>query len=178
MRSSPSDRWGHSSTSLHAVGGELQAARHVKPEAVRARNSATGGAGERSAHGDRGRGRPFGDEATVDVLRIVARRIAGCPALVLITFRDDELDRHHPLRGLLGELSLAGASRRVDLQPLSPAAVAVLARAYHFDPDDPIGRRTATPSSSPRRSAGTAGVPDTVRDAVLARAARLTPYGP
>jgi DNA-binding CsgD family transcriptional regulator/tetratricopeptide (TPR) repeat protein len=116
------------------------------------------------------------DEATVDVLRIVARRIASCPALIVVTLRDDELDRRHPLRGLLGELSLAGRSRRIDLQPLSPAAVAVLARAYRFDPDDLYRKTNGNPFFvTEALAAGTPGVPDTVRDAVLARAARLTP---
>jgi DNA-binding CsgD family transcriptional regulator len=118
----------------------------------------------------------WADEATVDVLRIVARRVASCPALIVVTFRDDELDRRHPLRGLLGELSLAGRSGRIELQPLSPAAVALLARAYHFDADDLHRKTNGNPFFvTEALAAGTSGVPDTVRDAVLARAARLTP---
>lgn len=33
----------------------------------------------------------WADEATLDVLRLVARRIEALPALVLATYRDDEL---------------------------------------------------------------------------------------
>src|SRR5919198_919379 len=46
--------------------------------------------------------RPLG--AMLDVMRLLPRRIAGMPALVLATYRDDELDREHPLRIVLGEL--------------------------------------------------------------------------
>ena len=47
----------------------------------------------------------WADEATLDVLRLLARRIATVPALVLASYRDDELDRRHPLRIVLGELA-------------------------------------------------------------------------
>lgn len=39
----------------------------------------------------------WADEATLDVLRFLARRIETVPALIVITYRDD-LDRAHPLR--------------------------------------------------------------------------------
>src|SRR5262249_39589218 len=40
----------------------------------------------------------WADEASLDVLRILARRMDRIPAVVLATYRDDELDRAHPLR--------------------------------------------------------------------------------
>src|SRR4051812_21784307 len=46
----------------------------------------------------------WADEATLDVLRLLGRRIQSLPALVLATYRDDELDPRHPLRIVLGEL--------------------------------------------------------------------------
>ena len=54
----------------------------------------------------------WADEATLDVLRLLARRIEALPALVLVTYRDDELDPRHPLRIVLGELP--DAARRRD----------------------------------------------------------------
>src|SRR4029079_7137274 len=58
------------------------------------------------------------------------------------------------------------------------AAVAVLARANHLDPDDLYRKTNGNPFFVTEAiAAGTAGVPDTVRDAVLARAARLAPTG-
>src|SRR5919197_166502 len=51
----------------------------------------------------------WSDEATLDVLRLLVRRIEGLHALVLATYRD-ELERDHGLRIVLGEV---GASRGV-----------------------------------------------------------------
>ena len=60
----------------------------------------------------------WADEATLDVLRLLARRIESLPALVLATYRDDEIDPRHPLRMVLGELP-SGAAARLALAPLS-----------------------------------------------------------
>ena len=46
----------------------------------------------------------WSDEATLDALRFVARRIGALHAVLVLTYRDDELDRDHPLGRLLGDL--------------------------------------------------------------------------
>ncbi len=69
----------------------------------------------------------WADEATLDVLRLLARRLGAVPALVVATYRDDELDNAHPLRRVLGEFATSDVVRRMGLAPLSPAAVAELA---------------------------------------------------
>ena len=46
----------------------------------------------------------WADGATLDALRLLGRRIDAVPALVVVSYRDDELDRMHPLRMVLGEL--------------------------------------------------------------------------
>jgi DNA-binding CsgD family transcriptional regulator len=114
----------------------------------------------------------WADEATLDVLRLLARRIEGLPVLLLGTYRDDELDPSHPLRILLGELT-SRAADRIRVEPLSPEAVAELAGI----PDaQELHRRTAgNPFYVTEVLAAGGGIPDTVRDAVLARAARLEP---
>jgi len=118
----------------------------------------------------------WADEATLDVLRIVARRVETLPALIVATYRDDELDRRHPLRSLLGELTLGDRAARVVVEPLSPAAVATLAAPYRVDVGDLYRKTNGNPFfvTEALASAG-AEVPDTVRDAVLARTARLSP---
>ena len=118
----------------------------------------------------------WADEATLDVLRLVARRVEAVPALVLASFRDDELDRAHPLRILLGELATSPAVERLTLAPLSPAAVARLAQPYAIDADDLYRRTAGNPFFVTEVvAAGAHAIPPTVRDAVLARAARLDP---
>jgi predicted ATPase len=69
----------------------------------------------------------WADEATLDVLRLLARKLGQAPLLVLATYRDDELDRVHPLRVLLGELATRPQAERLTVPSLSPEAVAELA---------------------------------------------------
>ena len=92
----------------------------------------------------------WADEATLDVLRLLGRRVDGVRALVLASYRDDELDRAHPLRVVLGELAAGRGIERLDLAPLSPGAVAELAEPYGVDPEELYRGRAATRSSSPR----------------------------
>ena len=47
----------------------------------------------------------WADEATLDVVRILGRRIGTTPSLVLVTYRDDDPADAHPLRRVLGELT-------------------------------------------------------------------------
>src|SRR4051812_9225768 len=68
----------------------------------------------------------WADEGTLDVLRLLTRRVDGLPALVVATFRDDEAHGAHPLRIALGDLP-AEAVDRIALAPLSLAAVGTLA---------------------------------------------------
>jgi predicted ATPase len=118
----------------------------------------------------------WADEATLDVLRLAARRIDTIPALVLVSYRDDELNRLHPLRVLLGELPTGEPVTRLRLGPLSPAAVATLAQPFGVDAEDLYRKTAGNPFFVIEAlSAGDVSIPPTVRDAVLARAARLRP---
>ena len=78
----------------------------------------------------------WADEATLDVLRLLVRRVETVPALVVASYRDDELDRTHPLRILLGELARSRTVRRLKPARLSPGAVAQLAEPYGVDADE------------------------------------------
>ncbi len=116
------------------------------------------------------------DEATLDVLRLLARRAAAVPALVLASYRDDELDRAHPLRVVLGELATGEGIGRLKLTPLSPAAVATLAEPHGVDAEELYRRTAGNPFFvTEALAAGADEIPQTVRDAVLARAARVSP---
>jgi len=118
----------------------------------------------------------WADEATLDLLKFLSRRIQRTRALLIVTYRDDELGPRHPLRTVLGEAGTSTAVRRLALAPLSEKAVRAL-----------VGRRTLEAAALHRQTggnpffiteilAGESGrVPETIRDAVLARAARLSP---
>jgi DNA-binding NarL/FixJ family response regulator len=119
----------------------------------------------------------WADEATLDVLRLLARRAPTVPVLVLATYRDDELDRRHPLRAVLGELVRLEGTKRVKLMPLSPDGVAQLAAGHAgVDADDLYRATSGNPFFVTEVLAGTTeAIPQTIRDAVLARASRLSP---
>src|SRR3972149_3345150 len=63
----------------------------------------------------------WADEATLDVLRLLVRKVESVAALFVASYRDDELDRSHPLRIVLGELATLPAGSRLRLPPLPPA---------------------------------------------------------
>jgi len=118
----------------------------------------------------------WADEATLDVLGLLGRRIEAAPALVLLSYRDDELDRAHPLRMVLGALATGPAVRRLEIAPLSRDAVAHLAEPHGVDADELFNKTAGNPFfATEALAAGEAELPHTVRDAVLARAARLSP---
>jgi DNA-binding CsgD family transcriptional regulator/tetratricopeptide (TPR) repeat protein len=117
----------------------------------------------------------WADEATLDVLRLLGRRIEGLGVLAVATYRSDELPRMHPLRVVLGDVATAAGVSRLLLDPLSRASVAELALPYEVDAEDLYARTAGNPFFVTEVLAGGGALPVTVRDAVLARAARLGP---
>src|SRR5215208_3955031 len=116
----------------------------------------------------------WADEATLDVLRLLCRRIETLPTLVIATFRDDELTQAHPLRVFMGDLATVAAVGRLAVEPLSRAGVGELARGSSVDAEELYLRTGGNPFFVHQvLDAGGDDVPATVRDAVLARAARL-----
>ena len=116
----------------------------------------------------------WADEATLDVIRLAGRRVGDVPALLVLSYRDDGLDRSHPLRIVLGDLPGSDRVTRLELAGLSPRAVAELAGPAGVDAGE-LHRWTAGNPFFVTEvlAAGTGLVPHSVRDAVLARAARL-----
>jgi DNA-binding CsgD family transcriptional regulator/tetratricopeptide (TPR) repeat protein len=117
----------------------------------------------------------WADEATLDLLRFLTRRITRRPVLLLVTFRDDALAPGDPLRVALGELVGQRNTRRIDLPPLTPAAVRELAEGSSYRPDDLYDLTGGNPFfvTEVLRESGP-HVPASVRDVVLARAGRLS----
>lgn len=120
----------------------------------------------------------WADEATLDALRFIGRRVDSTRALVVGAYRDDEVGRQHPLRVVVGDLATSPAVRRVPLASLSIEAVGELARGTALDPGELHRLTGGNPFYVTEVIAGAPpAIPATVRDAVLARAARLTPAG-
>jgi DNA-binding CsgD family transcriptional regulator len=116
----------------------------------------------------------WADEATLDLLKFLGRRINKLNSMLVVTYRDDEVRAEHPLRLVLGDLPRSSV-RRVRLPPLSEDAVDELAARASKRIDDlyavtggnPFFVIEALASKDP-------GVPVSVSDAMLSRLARLT----
>jgi DNA-binding CsgD family transcriptional regulator len=116
----------------------------------------------------------WADQATLDALRVLGRRLDGTSALVLATYRDDAIESDHPLRVVLGELATARGVVRLSVPRLSVEAVRELAEPSGAD-GDTIHRLTQGNAFYVTEILASEGgeLPETVRDAVLARAAGL-----
>src|SRR3954470_10734666 len=69
----------------------------------------------------------WADEATLDWLTHVSRRLVGLPALILATYRDDEPGEDELLADVMGRLAAHATTRRISLPRLSVEAVGQLA---------------------------------------------------
>ena len=117
----------------------------------------------------------WADEATIDLLSFLGRRLGRVPALLLATYRDDELAGDHPLRIVLGDLATQRTTRRMRMPPLSQDAVRALAGQRDVD----VAELHRVTGGNPFYvtevlAAGWPSVPPTVRDAVGARLARAS----
>jgi DNA-binding CsgD family transcriptional regulator/tetratricopeptide (TPR) repeat protein len=114
----------------------------------------------------------WADEATIDLLLYVGRRLSGTHTLLVATYRDDEVGGDHPLRLLLGEVP---AARRLSLQPLTVEGVRTLAAGLEVDPVELHRLTGGNPFFVTEALAGDGErVPPSISDAVLARASRLS----
>ena len=143
----------------------------------------------------------WSDDATLELLATLAAGLRSLPVLVIGAYRSDEIDRLHPLRGLRHHLRRERLLRELVLEPLSAAETVELAEAvlglpisaplgellHAPTPGDPLLRRGARGRAAhERRRRDVAGglaleadaavpLPETIRDAVLLRAAPLRP---
>ncbi len=126
----------------------------------------------------------WADQATIDLLRFLGRRLDLARALLLVTYRDDEGGPNHPVRVVLGDLATTATTRRLRLEPLSEAGIQALialdARGNRFDPASLHRLTGGNPFFASEVLAcdiASGAIPATIRDAVLARASRLSPDG-
>ena len=115
----------------------------------------------------------WADASTLDLLRYLARRIVDVPALVVVTYREDE-GHIDPARIMLGDIaSGVGVARHV-VPPLSPDAVRRLTHGTSIDADSLFLVTDGNPFYVTEvLAAGPQEIPVRIVDVVLARAARL-----
>ena len=114
----------------------------------------------------------WADDATLDLLKYVGRRIDRTRALLVITWRDDEVDPYHAIHRLLGDWR-RDTTLRLQLRPLSVDAVRQLAAGSR----DPQALHTITGGNpffvTELLDARDESLPVSVREAVMARRAGL-----
>src|SRR5262249_4231798 len=115
----------------------------------------------------------WADDATLDLMKFLGRRAERTTALLILTWRDEGIRADHPLRAGLAALPPT-VGERLPRPGLALSAVESLGAKAHRDT---AGLHAATNGNpffvSEVLASGSPGVPPTVRDAVLARAARL-----
>ena len=118
----------------------------------------------------------WADEATIDLLSFLGRRLSRMKTLLLVTYRDDEMGGEHLLRMVLGDLATQRSTRRMGLPPLSGEAVQTLVGQRAVDAAE-LHRVTGGNPFYVREiiEAGWPSIPPTVRDVVGARLVRATP---
>jgi DNA-binding CsgD family transcriptional regulator/tetratricopeptide (TPR) repeat protein len=118
----------------------------------------------------------WADEATLDLLKYLGRRIEQTHSLLILTYREDEVGSQHPLREILGDFPIEQTAQ-IHLDPLSEDAVALLARNANRPVEGIYQATKGNPffvTELLRRK--DEQIPKTVRDAVLTRAAHLPPH--
>jgi len=116
----------------------------------------------------------WADEATLDLLKYLGRRIRQTTSMMILTYRDDELGINHPFRSLLGDLASSHAVHRIPIAPLSKDGIQELAKDRDVNLSELHRLTNGNPFFVTEVLAVEGGIPETVRDAVLARTARLS----
>ncbi|MFV1971600.1 MAG: AAA family ATPase [Acidimicrobiia bacterium] len=117
----------------------------------------------------------WADEATLDLIKFLGRRILRTNGVLILTYRDVEVDAEHPLRQVIGELPPQSLVR-MSLNRLSAAAVTSMIEEDSFDVDEVLALTGGNPLFVTEvLASGTDTVPLSVRDSVLARASRVSP---
>ena len=96
----------------------------------------------------------WADEATLDILRYLGRRLAGVRLMILATYRSEEVGRDHPLTVVMGDLAGLAGVVRTQLPALSVTGVRQLLEAAGstLDADATFQRTGGTRFTSPRCS--------------------------
>jgi DNA-binding CsgD family transcriptional regulator/tetratricopeptide (TPR) repeat protein len=116
----------------------------------------------------------WADEATLDVIQYVGRRIEQTHGLLILTYRDSEVDIDHPLRAVMG-LFPPRAVIRIQLAGLSEEAIAQLAGEAQADVAELMGLTSGNPLFVTEvLGTGTSGVPPSIQDSVLGRVGKLS----
>jgi DNA-binding CsgD family transcriptional regulator len=112
----------------------------------------------------------WADQATLDLLMRVGRRIDRTHGLLVLAFRDEDTPAEHPLRRVIGDVP-PESMLRITLEPLSRESLALLAGEGRAD--ELLRLTGGNPLLATEMIRSGFEVPASVSDMVLARLARL-----
>jgi predicted ATPase/DNA-binding CsgD family transcriptional regulator len=116
----------------------------------------------------------WADEATLDFIKFLARRITRIQCLFVLTYRDDEVNSFNQLRNVLGQLS-PDSFTRMQLTPLSREAVEKMAEQKGYKGEDVYSISGGNPFYVNEILASySLGVPENVKDSILSVYNRMT----
>jgi len=109
----------------------------------------------------------WADEATLDFIKFLARRIVRLRCLFILTYRDHEIHSNHPLRYVLGQLP-PDSFTRLQLTPLSREAVTKMALEKGYKGEDVYSISGGNPFYvSEILASYSSGIPENIKDSVL-----------
>jgi DNA-binding CsgD family transcriptional regulator len=112
-------------------------------------------------------------EATLDAIKFLGRRIGDTGGVLVLTYRDDEVDVDHPLRAVLGAIP-PGSVTRIRLEGLSADAVAVMLEGTPHDVATVMALTDGNPLFVSELAATAEGeIPTSIADLVLVKITHL-----
>jgi DNA-binding CsgD family transcriptional regulator len=109
----------------------------------------------------------WADEATLDFIKFIARRISQISCLFVLTYRDNEIHDNNALISVMGQLS-PDSHTRIKLAPLSHKAVKSLAEEKGYNGDEVFRVSGGNPFFVNEILASySEGVPATIRDGIV-----------
>lgn len=117
----------------------------------------------------------WADEATLDVIKYVGRRMARTNGVLVLTYRDGAVDYEHPLRAVIGDLHPDNVVR-IQLGGLSIDAVSSIIGDSSLDPDAVFVATKGNPFLVTEMAFSDGeSIPSSVQDSVMARVRKLSP---
>ena len=124
----------------------------------------------------------WADASTRDLVAFLARHLRTAKVALVISYRADDIHRRHPVRPLLSELTRSPVVEHIQITGMTRSELTMLlagiAGRVPADSivDDVLARSEGNPFYAEELLAvrtGTGALPESVRDAILARVARL-----
>jgi len=116
----------------------------------------------------------WADEATLDLIKFLARRINRTKSILILSYRDEEIGQDHSLHSILGDLPHSEITR-IRLYPFSETAVENLMKNAGIKSNNLYERTGGNPFYVTEVLAyKIEGLPSSIKEAVIARTSKLS----